>query len=258
MVKTEIPVDEPEKLLGVMPSETAFAIVSTRLKEEREKLKKVLATNEKLRFKLQNATKENYIWREYARWTITQLSQSQQIMLDVIREYVDKAKQKDPSERKAIKNMLMDMAFTCKNFFKLPDDLMQEIASLDNMNQGLNHFPPCLNYEQGSAILQKLKEGGFVAKDTEPMNFLYQMGCTGESPQNISPVVWLKTKQLLREMLELWFRKLIDEGTMTKAKVEEICPQIFMDKNGEMIHLANNKRVLSNDSDDLSTYFATL
>lgn len=120
------------------------------------------------------------------------------------------------------------------------------------------HFPSCLTYSQGDATLKFLKENEFVPEDTEPTDFLYQMGCSGDCPADVKPIVWLKNKQLLREMLELWFKPLLDEKSFKKAKMEAICPNVFIDKKGESIALAKNKQVGQEDSDKLSTFFATL
>ena len=84
------------------------------------------------------------------------------------------------------------------------------------------------------------------------------MGCTDDCPTDIKPIVWLKNKQLLREMLELWFKRLLDEKSLNKAKMEAICPHVFIDKKGESIALANNKQIGQIDSDKLANYFATL
>lgn len=121
-----------------------------------------------------------------------------------------------------------------------------------------HHFPPHMNYHQGERILVQLKEKKFVKGNTEPQNFMYLMGCTDERPTDVKPIVWLKNKQLLREMLELWFAKLLEEKSFTKAKMADICSQVFVDDKGEMIHLAKNKATLSADSDDLKKIFATI
>ena len=121
-----------------------------------------------------------------------------------------------------------------------------------------SRFPACRNYTHGVAILEHLKEKGFVEKNTEPKNFLWQMGCTEELPDKVKPIVWLKTKQLLREMLEQWFGRLLQEQSLNKAKIKSLCSQIFIDKQGDMIHLAKNKVVPSQDSDDLKEFLATI
>jgi hypothetical protein len=119
-------------------------------------------------------------------------------------------------------------------------------------------FPACLDYEKGTKVLNFLKDGGFVAKATDPMNFLYQMGCTHERPEKVLPIVWLKSKQLLREMLEGWFVKLIAEEALRKAKMEAICSQVFVDEKGEMIHLSKSREYLSSDSKNIKDFFATI
>lgn len=120
------------------------------------------------------------------------------------------------------------------------------------------HFPACLNFAQGERVLSFLKEHGFVAPTTDPANFLYQMGATDELPSELAPLLWIKNKQLLREMLELWFGRLLAEGSLKKARLEAICSQVFVDDDGKMIHLAKNKAVPSVDSDELVDFFATI
>lgn len=119
-------------------------------------------------------------------------------------------------------------------------------------------FPVCLNYAQGEQALQFLKAGKFVPEETEPMNFLYQMGCTDERPAKVQTIVWLKSKQLLREMLELWFKRAIEEKTIKVARLEAICSQVFVNEKGEMIHLAKFKEYPSNDSEQIKVFFATI
>ena len=119
-------------------------------------------------------------------------------------------------------------------------------------------FPACLDYEKGTKVLNFLKDGGFVAKATDPMNFLYQMGCTDERPEKVLPIVWLKSKQLLREMLEGWFATLIDEDALKKVKMETICSQVFVDKKGEMIQVPKSREYPSKDSDNIKDFFANI
>ena len=119
-------------------------------------------------------------------------------------------------------------------------------------------FPACLDYDKGTKAFAFLKDGGFVAKESEPMNFLYQMGCTDERPEKVQPIKWVKSKQLLREMLEGWFAKPIAEEALKKAKMEAFCSQVFVDKKGEMIHLPNSKEYPSKDSDSIKDFFATI
>lgn len=119
-------------------------------------------------------------------------------------------------------------------------------------------FPACLDYAQGAKVLQSLKDEGFVPKETEPMNFLYQMGCTDERPDKVQPIVWLKNKELLREMLESWFKIALDNKAVKLAKLEAVCPQVFVDAKGEKMNLAKRKVVLSVDTDKITKIFATI
>lgn len=143
---------------------------------------------------------------------------------------------------------------------KMEDDnnLSMDTSLPEKDKKKLAHFPACRNYTQSVAILEHLKEKGFVEKNTEPKNFLWQMGCTEERPDKVKPIVWLKTKQLLREMLEQWFGRLLQEQSLNKVKIESLCSQIFIDKQGDMIHLPKNKPYPSADSDDLKVFFATI
>ena len=153
------------------------------------------------------------------------------------------------------------------NFFNYGDYIYVHDNEIVNLTVGNGevkiekkqaHFPSCLTYSQGDAALKFLKENKFVPEDTEPTNFLYQMGCSGDCPTDVKPIVWLKNKQLLREMLELWFKRLLDEKSLNKAKMEAICTNIFINQKGESIALAKNKQVLMEDSDILADFFATI
>lgn len=126
------------------------------------------------------------------------------------------------------------------------------------VNKQLAHFPPCLDFTQGQAALNFLKEKGFVPSETEPENFLYQMGCREERPDEVRPIVWLKNKQLLREMLEHWYSKLLEDKALTQTKMATICSQVFVNHDGEIIHLARRKSVPSLESDDLKFFFANI
>lgn len=119
-------------------------------------------------------------------------------------------------------------------------------------------FPHCRTNDQGNNTLSFLIEKQFIPKETDTMSYLYLMGCTDERPSNISHIKWLKTKQLLREMLELWLKPLFDEKSFKKADMERKCPQIFVYKKNNKMKLAKNKPNPSTDSDKLFKFFATL
>lgn len=129
---------------------------------------------------------------------------------------------------------------------------------VDDGDKTITCFPPCRTYEQGNNTLRFLIEKKFIPKDTDTMSFLYLMGCTDERPSNISQIKWLKNKQLLREMLELWFKPLLDEKSFKKADMERKCPQIFVSPKNNKMKLAKNRPKPSTDSDNLFIFFATL
>ena len=119
-------------------------------------------------------------------------------------------------------------------------------------------FPHCRTNDQGNNTLSFLIEKQFIPKETDTMSFLYLMGCTNECSSVIDPIKWLKSKQLLREMLELWFNQLFEEKSFKKADMERKCPQIFVDKNNNKMKLAKNRPYPSMDSEELIKFFATL
>jgi len=136
----------------------------------------------------------------------------------------------------------------------------KEVTAIRNAEHSVPsaRFPASIGYEHGAEVLILLKERGFVPSSTDPSVFLYQMGCTDECPQQLGPIVWLKNKQLLREMLELWFRRLIADKALSKARIEEICPQVFVGEDGLQLSLAKPKPVPSLESDELKKFFATV
>lgn len=123
-------IDKAEELLKKMPLDKAFDVVCCTLREEHKKLKAGVTICHKQSVELQKAKNEIKIWREYARSTIMQ-APSVQDTLTVIRNYVKKTKRKPVEQRTIVKNMLWDMINSCG--IQLPDDLRQEIASLDDL-----------------------------------------------------------------------------------------------------------------------------
>jgi len=147
---------------------------------------------------------------------------------------------------------------TANHINNIHDNDMVNMSVGDRGDNTKTCFPPCRTYEQGNNTLRFLKEKQFIPENTDPISFLYLMGCTDECPSDISHIKWLKNKQLLREMLELWFNPLFEEKSFKKADMERKCPQIFVDKDNKKIKLAKNKHNLSMDEDELFNFFATL
>ena len=119
------------------------------------------------------------------------------------------------------------------------------------------HFPYLNSFDKGIRLFNMLVEGEFISKETESNSFLFLMGCSNEEPENLKPIMWMKTKQLLREMLEAAYCVPIEIGSVTKAELEQLVPLCFVDKNGEELNLAKPKAVPSRESDKLSNFFAT-
>jgi len=120
-----------------------------------------------------------------------------------------------------------------------------------------SHMPPCIGYDKGLTLLDFLVEKGFIEISSEPVSFLYRMGCTCEIPNNLTLIKWKKSKQLLKEMLDLLFEKKIMNGATTKGEIKRLVPLCFLDKNGNEMVLAKNKDFLCEESEALKKFFAT-
>ena len=164
------------------------------------------------------------------------------------------------SERITIMGFLADYAHE----FDLEKDVVSKIYTLnteksekpDEKHQA-KHMPACFGYDKGIGLLRFLKEKGFVERSADPASFLYFMGCLPLEPELLKPIGWMKSKQLLREMLEQAFAEHIDNGVMRKVELEQLTPCCFIDKTGCKIELSKNKREMSLDSDMLVVFFAT-
>lgn len=119
-----------------------------------------------------------------------------------------------------------------------------------------DHFPPLLSEVQGGLLYEFLIKAAFIDALTDKPSFLYLMGCITEQPANLTPINWRKNKQLLRELLELAFKPLLEKGNLHNADIERLTPLCFK-KNGEPYGLANRTKHPSSDSDKLSNFFAT-
>ena len=164
------------------------------------------------------------------------------------------------SERIAIMGFLADYAHE----FELEKEVVAKIYTLINeksetpeKKHQAKHMPACFGYDKGIGLLRFLKEKGFVERSADPDSFLYFMGCLPLEPELLKPIGWMKSKQLLREMLEQAFAEHIDNGVMRKVELEQLTPACFIDKTGSRIELPKNKREMSLDSDMLVVFFAT-
>ncbi len=119
------------------------------------------------------------------------------------------------------------------------------------------HFPPVMDEHNGLQLLNFLMREGFVSRHTDEASFLYLMGCTLECPSSLHMISWEKNVQLLREMLELAFKPMLDDGSLRKADIERMAPLCF-ERQGEPAKLAKPKTLISYDSDRLKTFLRPL
>lgn len=175
-----------------------------------------------------------------------------------LEKIVKKACTYSSTTREAVYLVLLDMSTN----EKCTAEEMALIRSLKEQTNSITlaphptHMPPCHGYDKGIALLDFLKAHDFIDIAADPRSFLYCMGCTAEIPENIKLIRWKKSKQLLREMLSLFFDKELANGSYKKVDIEEMVPMCFVDKNGNKMILPNNKPVLTADSDLLTAFFA--
>lgn len=107
-----------------------------------------------------------------------------------------------------------------------------------------------LTTEKASILFVWLKVNGFISKEADGESFLWIF--VGEhKPKCFYPVEWIPSKQLLRELV------IPLRHNLTVTEVEKIVPLNFI-KKGKPLKLAKAKRVLSQDSDKLKEFLATL
>lgn len=147
-----------------------------------------------------------------------------------------------------------DARYTERRSAQMPDDgreilmegkraVYEELAS-----ESGPHFPLCRNEEEGRLHFEGLVRGGFIARTTEVDCWLYAMGYSANPPANPKPIVWMKNKQLAREMLQMVFAPLIETKELTVAQIEGLTESVFV-KQDEPLKLAKPKPEPSLDSD---------
>ena len=122
----------------------------------------------------------------------------------------------------------------------------------------IEHFPAHIQYEDGVRMLAWLKQMLFIAADTDSASFMYLMGCTNQMPAEVKKIVWTASgsnKQLLRELVEHAYAGLIESKACSKADIEKMVPNVFVNAKGESMTLAKNKQVPSFESDAISDFF---
>ena len=117
-------------------------------------------------------------------------------------------------------------------------------ATTDNAE----HFPLEGDVAAGRKVFQQLVENGFIAKDTDESSFLFVMGYKAETNGEVKQIVWLKNKQLARELVTLKNKKAIESGQLKIATMEKLTERYFL-MDRKPLKLAKNKAVPSLDSD---------
>lgn len=109
-------------------------------------------------------------------------------------------------------------------------------------------MPCCFAREQGLRLWDFLVEHELVDETfTRLSNALYVLGCTDTPPGQCNRILWLGTKQQLREVVMRVYAPAIGRhgGITNKAVEKEITPSCFEDKTHRPIALANDREELS-------------
>lgn len=135
--------------------------------------------------------------------------------------------------------------------------LIENVMEAENCSKK-TRFPANITFDIAVILLKFLKEKEFIAEDTDSDSFMYLMGCSNEKPRELKKIKFLQNKQILRELLEKAFFSLLDGQSLTKAEIERIAPEVFVDKKGKGIKLAKNKLTPSTYSDLLVEFFSKI
>lgn len=105
------------------------------------------------------------------------------------------------------------------------------------------HFPTVFTQKRCSKLYDFLIDNQLIDELTHQENFLYLMGCSSNCPSELKPVRWTGTKQNLRQVLETAFKSAIDSKDISKADIESLASQCFVDKKTRQpCHLAKPKQ----------------
>lgn len=100
--------------------------------------------------------------------------------------------------------------------------------------------------KQRQLLYDLLVKDNFIPVETDKDGFKWVFGGMNNKYTSYK-IKWLKNKQLLRELLTP-----LKQPDTQMADIERIVPLIFINADDNAINLANNKPVLSQDSDKLS------
>ena len=171
---------------------------------------------------------------------------------------------KNPLGKKEPSNVMDESSVTASS--QAPVSILKVGTLITNelvMNEGRHpRFPECLSIEDGKKLYNFLSENRFIDGEKTPLaDFNYLMGAATQytTPNAPKLIWWLKNRQMLREMLNLTFAPLLNNGTKQKT-LADIVPSCFVDKKGKPLNLSKNKNdgIVKQDMDALTEFFATI
>ena len=118
------------------------------------------------------------------------------------------------------------------------------------------HFPLTGREDEGRQWYAFLLEHGFIGDETSLAEWLFLMGFTTACPDEVKPIVWLKTVETARVMLRRLFAPLIDGRRLTVARMGELASQCFT-KQGVPLRLAKAKKEYSQDVAAIEDFLPT-
>ncbi len=118
-----------------------------------------------------------------------------------------------------------------------------------------------LSSEQLDKLFELLKSN-FIDAEPDRQSFDYIFG-SEQKPNQFKPIVWIQSKQLLRELLtglqkEIKFNIKHPDTRELSNEIERQTSTYFVDKKQKPLQLASNKIVLSLESDYIKNFLATI
>lgn len=120
----------------------------------------------------------------------------------------------------------------------------------DEINKDVFLFPKIFDNDYCFLLYDFLKNNNLICNNTNYSDFQYWFRCNNK--ENPKPIVWIGTKQLARELLEYLFKERIKPF----ADIERIVSKCFINKKGEPVKLAKNKKTYCLESDQIEKFFS--
>lgn len=120
----------------------------------------------------------------------------------------------------------------------------------DETNKDVFLFPKIFDNDYCFLLYDFLKNNNLICNNTDYSDFQYWFRCNNK--ENPKPIVWIGTKQLARELLQYLFKERIKPF----ADIERIVSKCFINKKGEPMKLAKNKKTYCLESDQIEKFFS--